>query len=141
MTKSKLVWINGNVDADKYIEILQEASIKSFVRRHPHPNPILMEDGAGAHRAVKTKEWHRRHGIKTLEGWPGFSPDLNPIENVWAIMKRALSKERPTTLDGMKKVVDQIWRNLDAEYLTTLFDSMPRRMQAVIAASGGPTKY
>ena len=79
--------------------------------------------------------------MDVLVGWPGYSPDMNPIENVWGVMKHALSKERPTTLDGMKKVVDKIWRNLDASYLTTLFDSMPRRMQAVIAASGGPTKY
>ena len=78
-SKSKLVFIEGNVDADKYIEILQEAHLKQFIRRHPHPNPILMQDGAGAHRAVKTQEWQRKNGIEVLPNWPGWSPDLNPI--------------------------------------------------------------
>ena len=33
-----------------------------------------------AHRAASTKQWHERHGVKLFGGWPGNSPDLNPIE-------------------------------------------------------------
>ena len=139
--KSKLVFIDGNVDADKYIEILKEANLKRFISRHPDPEPLVMEDGAGAHRAKKTQEWHRKNGINVLPNWPGFSPDMNPIENCWSQMKRALSKEKPTTLDGVKQVMQKIWNELSLEYLQKLFASMPRRMKAVIDANGGPTKY
>ena len=56
-------------------------------------------------------------------------------------MKRALSKEKPTTMAEVKTVMQRIWDNLTPEYLSRLFDSMPRRMQAVIDSKGGPTKY
>ena len=56
-------------------------------------------------------------------------------------MKAALSKENPTTNDGMKKVVKRIWSSLIPAYLLNLYSSMPRRMAAVIASNGGATKY
>ena len=139
--KSKLVFIDGDVDADKYIEVLKEANLKRFVRQHPDPNPVLMEDGAGPHRARKTQEWHRRNGISVLPSWPGYSPDLNPIENCWSLMKLQLSKCKPTTVAGIKEVMQKIWKNLTTDYLRSLYESMPRRMQMVIAAEGGATKY
>ena len=100
-----------------------------------------MEDGAGAHCAKKTKEWHRRNGISVLPSWPGYSPDMNPIENCWALMKFELSKSKPTTIAGLKEVMQEIWDGLTADYLRSLYESMPRRMRMVIAAKGGATKY
>ena len=66
-----------------------------------------MEDGAGAHRAKKTKEWHRRNKISILPSWPGYSPCMNPIKNCRALMKFELTKSKPTTIAGVKKVMQQ----------------------------------
>jgi hypothetical protein len=86
-SKSKLIFIDGTVNAAKYQvnaakyqEILAETRIKSFIRRHPHPAPLFIEDGAPGHRAASTKQWHATNGINLLPDWPGNSPDLNPIE-------------------------------------------------------------
>ena len=53
--KSDILFINGTVNAAKYQEVLAEAGIKQFLRRHPHPSVEFMEDGASAHRAKSTK--------------------------------------------------------------------------------------
>ena len=49
-------------------------------------------------------------------------------------------KEKATSTDGLKND-SQVWRGITQEYLENLYQSMPRRMQAVIAAQGGHTKY
>ena len=138
---TSLIWIDGNCNAAKYIETLGKAKIANFVRKHPHPRPLLMEDGAPCHRARMMQNWHAERGIKILEGWPGNSPDLNPIENVWGLMKKEISRENPTNLDEIKKICLRVWKRLTPEYLTSLFASMPRRMQLCIEANGGSTKY
>ena len=49
--------------------------------------------------------------------------------------------ERATSKEGIKKVARKVWRAITPEYLNSLYESMPRRMAAVIAAEGGHTKY
>ena len=95
-----------------------------------------MADGAGAYRAKKTKEWHHRNKISILLSWPGYSPDVNPIENCWALMKFQLTKGRPSTIAGVKEVMQQIWNGLTAKYPRSLYASTPGRMQRVIEAEG-----
>ena len=98
-------------------------------------------DGAPAHRAKPTKDWHRQHGTTLLQGWPGNSPDLNPIENAWSELKNRQRIEKATSKQALKKLAIKVWRTITPEYLERLYQSMPRRMAAVIAAHGGHTKY
>ena len=100
-----------------------------------------MADGAGAYRAKKTKEWHHRNKISILLSWPGYSPDVNPIENCWALMKFQLTKGRSSTIAGVKEVMQQIQNGLTVKYLCSLYASMAHRMQRVMGVEGRATKY
>ena len=87
------------------------------------------------------KQWHAEQGIQLLEGWPSQSPDLNPIENVWGMMKRKISAKNPMTIDEVKKICKRVWLKLMPEYLLNLYASMLWRMAVCIAAGGRSTKY
>uniref|UniRef100_A0A3B1K5Q0 Tc1-like transposase DDE domain-containing protein n=1 Tax=Astyanax mexicanus TaxID=7994 RepID=A0A3B1K5Q0_ASTMX len=73
--------------------------------------------------------------------WPANSPDLNVIENLWAIVKRKIRDRKPTTLDQLKQNIATAWEAVSAETCDKLVKSMPQRLQAVIQAKGAATKY
>ncbi len=50
---------------------------------------IFQQDLAPFHTAKSTKSWLNDHGVGVLD-WPANSPDLNPIENIWGIVKRKM---------------------------------------------------
>ncbi|KAI2663376.1 Transposable element Tc1 transposase [Labeo rohita] len=69
------------------------------------------------------------------------SPDLNPIENLWGIVKRKMRNKRPKNADELKATVKETWASIPPQQCHRLITSMPRRIEAVIKAKGAPTKY
>jgi hypothetical protein len=82
--------------------------------------------------------------------WPPYSPDLNPIENLWTLLKQKIYQIRPdllhmpnndTTLAIMIATAQEAWQQLDLSILEGLSESMPRRVQAIIDSDGWYTRY
>ncbi len=101
---------------------------------------IFQQDLAPAHTAKCTKSWFSDHGVTVLD-WPANSPDLNPIENLWGIVKRKMRDTRPNNADELKATVKETWASIPPQQCHKLITSMPRRIEAVIKAKGAPTKY
>ncbi len=101
---------------------------------------IFQQDLAPAHTAKGTKSWFNDHGVTVLD-WPANSPDLNPIENLWGIVKRKMRDTRPNNADDLKATVKETWASIPPQQCHKLITSMPRRIEAVIKAKGAPTKY
>ena len=137
----------GNITSKAYVEHITRPVLAPFNDKEkllcwPH-FVFVMQDGAPAHRAKNTQAEETKHGINRLD-WPACSPDLNPIETVWRILKKRLQDlpVRPTTIPQMITVLRTVWAELDPQVDTLPHVlSMPSRLQAVIAANGGHTKY
>ena len=101
--RSPLVRIPGTLNQDKYINILQQYVLQFKTVYRPGKNDFLYQHvGCGPHRAKKVSLFLEAKGEEVLP-WPAQSSDMNPIENVWAIMKRKLRKldKYPTTSDEL----------------------------------------
>ena len=82
-----------------------------------------------------------RHHFHT--DWPPPSPDLNLIENLWDVLKKALhsSPTLPSSIQFLGEKLMQHWMEINLVTLQKLIKTMPQRMRATIKAKGGPTKY
>lgn len=136
--KSKLVFIKGNVDSRKYQEILSEA-LQSIKVLHPKKF-TFQQDGATCHTSKSSMEWFASKKW-TVSSWPSNSPDLNPIENVWGLMKRKVEKERPKNLQELQEKLQQVWDSFPLSDIKSLCNSMTRRIKSCIELKGDVTKY
>lgn len=73
--------------------------------------------------------------------WPAYSPDLNPIENIWSIMKGKVRRNNPETIAELEEQIQIAWDSINEDQIENLINSMTRRCEAVIKARGGHTKY
>lgn len=109
----------------------------------------FQQDNARIHTSESSMAWLAARGIELLE-WPPLSPDLSPIENLWAIVKRQLRRKHPnlhklkdniTDRAFFMECVKQVWQEVPQEQIRRLIESLPKRLRAVIRARGWYTKY
>ena len=79
----------------------------------------LQQDKASCHTAKSTKRWLEQHGVEVVEGWPTKGDDINPMENLWAILDDRLENKKFKTEEGMKKAIRQVWDEVDLSSYTT----------------------
>ncbi|KAE8218407.1 hypothetical protein CF326_g9174 [Tilletia indica] len=84
-----------------------------------------VEDGAAVHTAVVARRARNEMGI-IPQLHPANSPDLNPIENIWAILKQRVRRWRPVprTPDQLWEVIQQVWDGIDIDVIDRRIDSM-----------------
>lgn len=101
------------------------------------------QDGASPHTAKVTKQWfvNHQHELKMLAGWPPNSPDLNPIENLWAYTVNELSNDSWKNLDELHASIDVVWGQIDVDTVRKFTSSFRKRLLACVKANGGHTKY
>ncbi len=73
--------------------------------------------------------------------WPIMSPDLNPIEHMWGILKRKVEKHHVSNIQQLRDVTMEEWKRMPATSCAALVNSMPRRIKTVLDNNGAPTKY
>ncbi len=89
-----LYFLKTNVTAPIYQKILEHFMLPSSDQLFKDADFIFQQDLTPAHTAKSTKSWLNDHGVGVLD-WPANSPDLNPIENLWCIVKKKMRNNRP----------------------------------------------
>ena len=126
------------MNGSKYVELLKN---KLLVHMNVHNTIIFMQDGALCHRSKIVKKFLEENHVTMLD-WPGNSPDLNPIENLWAKMKDLVAEKQPSNEKALNQCIKGVWvQKISENYCNSLIESMPHRLQAVIDAKRGHTKY
>ena len=138
--------------ADSYKQILIHHLVPMIKNKtNAETGPVgwgFQHDNARVHTAktvqgyLNTKQFEMENSWTVLP-WPAQSPDLNPIENLWAYLKFRvrLWYDKPKTEDQLFDRLRNEWNELDPDFLQRYVDSMPDRIEAVIASKGGSTAW
>jgi DDE superfamily endonuclease len=131
-------WMKG-VGAAEFQHVLQTKLVPSaeeiFSLAEVDSWQLLM-DRAPAHAAASTQRWLQRHDVSVVSGWPGNSPDLNPIENLWGWMKAKLYRKDLRSVTHLRVALLQLWEQVPDYMLTHLMASVDRRLRNVIGRQG-----
>jgi transposase len=139
-----LVSLKGTMDSGEYIKVLDEHLIPELKmgQRSIPGRWHLMQDNAPCHRSEAVKRFLRKKKVDFID-WPPYSPDLNPIENIWNWMKHVLETEYPVckSAEEIEARFFEIWQTITPEMCSNYCSNYERRLLAVVKEKGGYTKY
>ena len=135
--------IDGRMDGDLYLQILKDELLNTLQYHGFNPSDIIFQqDNDPKHTCKKVKGWLEEQEFSTMV-WPAQSPDLNPIEHLWGYLKRRLAEHEnpPSGIHELWERIQVDWEEISVAECQKLIESMPRRIEAVLKAKGGYTKY
>lgn len=132
--------VNGIMDSTQYQDILGKNVAPSVRKLKLGRQWTLQQDNDPKHTSKSTKAWLEKKSWKILE-WPSQSPDLNPIENLWWDLKKAVAARRPNNIAQLEAIALEEWDKIPKERCQKLVQKYRARLQDVIAAKGCATKY
>ena len=135
--------IQGIMRKEQYLDIVNQQAIPSGFELCGE-GFIFQQDNDPKHTAKILKARFaelEEEGVLTLLPWPSQSPDLNPIENIWRCLNFRFRNRKCRNLDELMDELRKGWASIPTKTLKSLVHSMPRRIQAVLAAKGNSTKY
>ena len=97
---------------------------------------ILQEDNDGSHG---TRSENNKALEAKIKAWvellkhPANSPDLNPIEAIWNILKQRVCRHFWATRAELKAVILEEWGKITIEEVRARIRDMPERCKAVVA--------
>jgi len=134
-------FIDGIMDKYVYQGLLERNLKESVQKLHLGRRFIFQEDNDPKHTSKLVQDYLKSQRITRMD-WPPQSPDLNPIEHLWEILDREIRNSSISSKQALREMISECWSTLTETGITqTLVDSMPRRLEAVIAAKGAPTPY
>lgn len=136
--KTNLFCFTRIMDAKFYIEILEQHIPE--VRRMLGRRWRFQQDNDPKHTSRLAKEFLQENVPEVID-WPSNSPDLNPIENLWSIVKHNIEKRLPQNIDELKQFMIEEWEKIPESFLVNLVQSMKKRCQLVIERNGERIPY
>lgn len=134
-----LVRIQNNLDSEGYLNLFRYRLWRYYPDLY-NGIQIFQDDNATSHNADVVNQWFDRYQIRRIE-WPSRSPDINIIEDVWNKLKFEMRGKIFMSQDNLWEEIKKQWENLSPDFIDGLYESLPNRVQAVLNARGGATKY
>jgi transposase len=117
------------MNAPFYVKILEKQLLE--VEKIMRDNWILQQDNDPKHTSCLAKNYLKEN-VSTILDWSSNSPDLNPIENLWRMVKRNVEKRKPKNLSELEVFIVEEWERILNEVYKKLASLMWTRCQQII---------
>jgi transposase len=141
--KLDLVTIQGKITGDQYIrDVLQPVVIPHFDNYPLTTRPVYMDDNARPHRSRAITAYLQSEAVTSVP-WSAMSPDLKPIEHILDMVGRCIQAREPPVqiILQLEAALHREWQQLSQQDIRRLTGGMKRRVEAVIQAREGYTRY
>ena len=85
-------------------------------------------------------QFYQKNNIKVID-WTPYSLDLNPIENLWSIIKDKLKGKKFISMSSLKSKLIKFWENIDEDLVNRLCESIYNRIDTWMETKGGLIYY
>ncbi|KAL4465551.1 hypothetical protein ABPG72_014000 [Tetrahymena utriculariae] len=133
------------VDSESYVKILEEVLIPFAEKSHENQRGTrsqnnrkkwyLVQDNAPCHKSKFTTNFINHQGIQILPHPPN-SPDLNPIELIWSVIKSRIEKENPQNEQQLRQVIQQQWDDIEQDIIHSCILHYKKRLKTVFELNG-----
>lgn len=130
--------ITGKMNSEQYVEILNDFIASAPVLVGEIDQLIFQQDNASFHVSGETRRFLQTINFGEVLIWPAHSPDLNLIENIWAILEQMRKNTNVGTRAEIRDLVMRLWENLrtDTALVERLYKSLERRFRFVLENNG-----
>ena len=138
-----LYLIKGHMTAWVYTQILGEALLGTLADHHLSKRSIIFQhDNDPKHTAKHTATWLANKSLPLLD-WPSNSPDMNIIEHVWDYLDHQVHSQSPLpqSTKQLWAILKEEWDCIPTDFIHSLYDSIPCRLDELVLAKGGNTHY
>ena len=132
--------VTETISGKTYAQLLCDVIPATLERLNMH-SAILIEVHATSHDTRLVINTKSSLNLRILEDYPSNSPDLNPVEHVWAYWKKRVHQRLPCNLEELEIYALEEWENIPLEFIHSCILSMPNRLAEIIKSHGGYTKY
>lgn len=140
--KSALGFLPKNWSGPDLINVFKQTIMPSIQwPKQPSRRHHFIIDNDGRHQMQVWKDYVAQIKLQPFSPWPSNSPDLNPIENLFAWMKRNVEDRSPSTEQELREAIQEAFQNIPTGHLQHLMDSMKTRMTETIQSQGKRISY
>ena len=137
-----MAMFEGSLDAAGLLDIFRDYLLPTVEKHFGEAADwwLLHDNDPGRHHSQVLRTFMHNNYIRPLD-FPPYSPDLNPIENVWREMDLRMASTQADTKQELEDLVANTWASLTSDYCSKLARDMPKRIAQVIERGGAYTDY
>jgi DDE superfamily endonuclease len=143
------IFFEGTMDADRYLELLQDFFVPAVEQWQENDEIIFMEDGAPYHSwSIEVRQWLNENFEDRWMGrggrsdpppysWPPYSPDLTPLDFfLWGYVKSKVYRTLPANLEELKERISRVFAEIPQEMIDRAIDAYQSRLERCIEVQG-----
>lgn len=134
-----LVFFTGTLISSSFTKMMRKHILPVMRRKHGRRAKLVL-DNDSKHKSNHTRNWIEEEGVVCYY-LPAWSPDLNPIEKIWAYLDNIIAQKRPSDLEELQNCVRDSWQQLTPAKIGKLIRKLNTICDTILSVNGGATKY